>query len=373
VDTRSAQVVVTFTDLNPVLGNDNTATDLDNLVLGNVNNATDLNRVLANYNNAYADNISFTVGANLPAPPPPTPPVSTVKPLDHVFLIYMENKGVNDIVGSPNAPYINSLINTYGYASDYYALTHPSDPNYTPILGGSDFGINDNCPANCVDAPNLADEIQAAGQTWAGYEEGMPAPGTEVSAPGYTPDELPFFAFRDIVNDPARAQAHLVPLTQLAPDLADSATTPNFAWIAADDATNMEGPTSGSGADQWRRSQLTNHQYHVKAGDEFLQQMLPIIMNSAVWQDPTQKSVIFLTWDEDNNNLSLGIGNQGNHVPMIVIPSPGALPSGMRGGPFVADGYYNHYSLQRTIEDALGLPPLTNNDEYAQPMNQFWT
>jgi hypothetical protein len=69
----------------------------------------------------------------------------------------------------------------------------------------------------------------------------------------------------------------------------------------------------------------------------------------------------------------LGIDNQGNHVPMIVIPSPGAVASGMRGGPFVADDYYNHYSLQRTIEDALGLPPLTDNDEYAQPMNQFWT
>jgi len=48
---------------------------------------------------------------------------------------------------------------------------------------------------------------------------------------------------------------------------------------------------------------------------------------------------------------------------MIVIPSPGAVASGMRGGPFVADDYYNHYSLQRTIEDALGLPhsPTTTN------------
>ena len=39
--------------------------------------------------------------------------MSDVGQLDHVFLIYMENKGVNDIVGSPNAPYLNSLINTY--------------------------------------------------------------------------------------------------------------------------------------------------------------------------------------------------------------------------------------------------------------------
>ena len=89
---------------------------------------------------------------------------------------------------------------------------------------------------------------------------------------------------------------------------------------------------------------------------------MPIILNSPVWQDPTQKSAIFLTFDEDYNNISLGIGNQGNHIVTVVIPSPGAVASGMREGHFIADDYNNHYSLLRTIEDSLGLPPLTNND-----------
>ena len=44
----------------------------------------------------------------------------------------------------------------------------------------------------------------------------------------------------------------------------------------------------------------------------------------------------------------------------------------MKGGAFVASDYHNHHSVQRTIELALGLNPLTNNDEYAQPMNEFW-
>ena len=26
----------------------------------------------------------------------------------------------------------------------------------------------------------------------------------------------------------------------------------------------------------------------------------------------------------------------------------------------------------RTIENSLGLPPLTNNDRFAQPMNEYW-
>jgi hypothetical protein len=280
----------------------------------------------------------------------------------------MENKGVNDIIGSPNAPFLNGLINTYGYESNYFALTHPSDPNYYPILGGSDFGVNYNCATNCFSAPNLADSIQAAGETWAGYEQGMPAPGSLMTTPDYNPDELPFFAFSDIYNDPARAQTHLFPLTQMATDLQSIATTPNFVWFAANEANNGEGPiNTPSGILKFVLSQLTNHQYNVAAADKFLQQTISTIMSSPSWQ--TQKDAIFITFDEDYNNLSLGIDNQGNNVPMIVIPSPN---SGMLQGHFVVSDYANHYSLLRTIEDALGLPPLTANDEFAQPMNGFW-
>jgi hypothetical protein len=346
VGTRSAQVVVTFADGNLVPGN---------------------------YNNAYADNLSFTVGAPNLAPAPLTPPVSTVGQLDHVFMVYLENKGYTDIVGSPNAPYLNSLISAYGFGTNYFSLTHPSGPNYYPILGGTDYGTNYNCPTDCFDQINLADNIEAAHKTWAGYAEGMPAPGTRVSVPGYAPDQLPFLAFSDIFNDPARAEAHLFPLTQMATDLASAATAPNFAWFAANDGTNMEGPIdSVFGILAWAWSQLTDHQYNVRAGDEWLQQTLPMILNSPVWQDPTQKSAVFITFDEDYNNISLGIGNQGNHIPMVVIPSQGAIDAGMRSGHFLADDYNNHYSLLRTIEDSLDLPPLTNNDAYANPMNDYW-
>ncbi|HZQ34054.1 MAG TPA: phosphoesterase, partial [Mycobacterium sp.] len=77
VGARSAQVVLTLADKNPTPGN---------------------------YNNAAADNLSFTVGAAGLAAAPLTPPVSTVRSLDHVFMVYLENKGYNDVVGSPNAP-----------------------------------------------------------------------------------------------------------------------------------------------------------------------------------------------------------------------------------------------------------------------------
>ena len=40
--------------------------------------------------------------------------------LDHVFMVYMENSGYSDIVGSKNAPYLNSLIEQYGFADNYF-------------------------------------------------------------------------------------------------------------------------------------------------------------------------------------------------------------------------------------------------------------
>jgi hypothetical protein len=351
--TTSAQVTTTFTDKDWVLGH---------------------------YNGAYADNESFTVGDPSLTPAPLTAPTSDVGQLDHVFLIYLENKGVDDIVGSPNAPYINSLINDNGYADNYFALGHPSDPNYIRIVGGSDFGIDYNPAGNAIDAPSLMQEMDQAGISWAGYAQSMPYPGDIVSSGDYAVDQLPFAQFSYVYdNTPAYLQEHLLPLTQLSTDLENPSTFPEFTWIAADEDHNMEGPIDTlGGLLRFVYSQLTDHQYNVEAGDQFIQQQVSAIESSPTWNDPTQQDAIIITFDEDNNNLSLGFGNDGNNVPMIVIPNGGAVTDGeMESGPFTTSDYYNEYSLMATIEDALRaapgtLAPLTANDMYAPPMNAFW-
>jgi hypothetical protein len=353
VGTTSAEVTTTFTDHDTFLGN---------------------------YNGSYADNESFTVGDPSLTPAALTPPTPHVGQLDHVFLIYMENKGAGDIVGSPNAPYINSLIDNNPHDTNYFALGHPSDPNYIRIMGGSDFGIDYNPTSNVIDAPSLMQEMDQAGISWAGYAQSMPTPGDLVSSGDYSVDELPFAQFNYVFdNTPTYLQEHLLPLTQLSTDLQDPSKFPEFTWIAANEANNMEGPiNTPSGIAQFIESQLTNHQYNVAAGDQFVQQEISTIEHSQTWNDPTQKDAIILTFDEDNNNLSLGFGNEGNNVPMIVIPNGGAVTDGgMESGPFTTSDYYNEYSLMATIEDALRttpgtLDPLTANDMYATPMNAFW-
>ncbi|ODQ97489.1 alkaline phosphatase family protein, partial [Mycobacterium intermedium] len=343
----------------------------------------DRNPFLGNYNGSFTDNLSFTVGDPSLVPALLTPPMSNVGQLDHVFLIYMENKGAADILGSINAPYFNSLINSYGYANQFYALGHPSDPNYYRIMGGSDFGLIYNPTSPSINAPSLMEAMDNAGITWAGYADGMPYPGAIVNSGDYVVDSLPFLQFTYVYNNTtAYHEQHLLPLTQLGLDLQNPATFPKFTWIAANDHTNMEGPIDfPDGTANWLLSQLTNHQYNVAAGDQFLREQVSLIQSSPTWTTnaANNRSAIIITFDEDYNNLSLGIGNQGNHINMVVIPNEAAVTyGGMQTGHFVTNTRYDLYSLMSTLEYALsptaGTPfiTLTMNDLYAVPMNDFW-
>ena len=358
--TRYAQVVVTLLDTHQV-------TFGIPWLLGGVD---------FEYNNAFADNIAFSVGADLPAPPAVTPLESAVGELDHVFMVYMENKGYKDITGSTKAPFLNSLIKAYGHANNYYGLTHPSLPNYYPVIGGTDFGLTYNCAKPCIDAETtLVSNITAAGKTWKGYAQSLePGASPLVPTDDYATDELPFPAFKSIANDPA-ALANVVPLEQMAIDLQSVDTAPNYAWFAANEDFNGEGPVDFPfGILRFALSQLSpGNPYNIPALDQFLSETVPVVLNSTVWKDPTRKSALIVTFDEDNNNLSLNFGNEGNRVVFVVIPSEGAVAAGMRSGAFTATNHYNHYSLLRFIEDSLGLPTLTKNDRFAAPLNEFWT
>src|SRR5260370_64657 len=70
-----------------------------------------------------------------------------VAPLDHVFLIVMENHGYNEIINNTNAPFINQYAQQANLATNYFAVAHPSLTNYLEVVGGSNFGVlSDNSP-----------------------------------------------------------------------------------------------------------------------------------------------------------------------------------------------------------------------------------
>jgi hypothetical protein len=86
----------------------------------------------------------------------------------HVFIIMMENTGIEAPVGNPNAPWINQAIQTNGVAGNYYGVSHPSQPNYIVATSGALNGVlNDNDIS--IDVPNIVDQLEAHGKTWKGY------------------------------------------------------------------------------------------------------------------------------------------------------------------------------------------------------------
>lgn len=62
--------------------------------------------------------------------------------------------------------------------TQYYGLTHPSQPNYIASVGGDYFGLNHDgfvrIPEN---VSTLVDLLDIKNISWRGYFEGLPGPG----------------------------------------------------------------------------------------------------------------------------------------------------------------------------------------------------
>jgi hypothetical protein len=84
-----------------------------------------------------AFNVSF-LGAAATAVPLP---IGVAHP-DHIVLCIMENHSYNEIIAS--APYINSLITQGRVYTNYFAISHPSEPNYFALFTGSTWGVVDD-------------------------------------------------------------------------------------------------------------------------------------------------------------------------------------------------------------------------------------
>jgi phosphatidylinositol-3-phosphatase len=263
---------------------------------------------------------------------------SGVPAFDHIFTIVMENHAYADIIGNTTeAPYFNQLADEYGLATNYYAVAHPSLPNYLALTGGDTFAITSDCTTCWVDTPNIAfDRVAASGRTWKAYMQSMPSNCFVGDAYPYAQKHDPFIYYTDVRTSRTCAD-DVVPLSALSNDLVSASTTPNYVWISPDLCDDM-------------------HDCSVGNSDTWLSDTLPSILNSPSYT--TQNSLVLITWDEDDYSSS-------NQVATLVIAR--GIPPGFRSATA-----YNHYSLLRTIELAWGLPPLGTNDSNATPMSDFF-
>src|SRR5438128_2622407 len=126
----------------------------------------------------------------------------------HVFIIMMENHEYEDIIDNAASPYLNSLARQYGTATNDFAVTHPSLPNYMALTAGDTF-FTTNCIGCQTSAANLMDSIEASGRTWTGYMEDMPTACGTIDTGLYVTKHNPFVHYTDIVSNAARCAANV--------------------------------------------------------------------------------------------------------------------------------------------------------------------
>ncbi len=262
----------------------------------------------------------------------------------HIFIIVMENKEASQIVGNPDAPFLNELAREYAQAADYYAISHPSLPNYLALTGGDTFGITSDCNTCFVNADNIANQLAVAGKNWKAYMESMPGPcfvGDKL--PDYGMKHNPFMYYDDIRKNPDLCN-QVVPFSQFSIDLgADS--LPDFVWITPNICNDM-------------------HNCAISSGDSWLKTVVPEILASSAWKN---NGVLFITFDEGVTKSGCCSFAAGGKVFTLII-SP-LVKAG-----YVSTASYDHYSLLRTLEASWSLPLLKKAGSKSTPlMREFFT
>ena len=257
----------------------------------------------------------------------PVPP-TLVPSFEHIVLILFENKEFGTVIGNPSMPLYNQLADEYTLLTQFYAIRHPSLPNYIALIGGDTFGINRDCEDCFVDAPSLPDLIEASGRTWKTYQEDMPVACYLGSKDPYAQKHNPFVYFDPIRLDIERCERHVVPLTDLGVDI-QAGTLPNFIFITPNLCNDA-------------------HDCSLEIADSWLGNLLASLVPAL---DATgQPYLIVLTFDEGQGSHSCcGLPERaGGRIPVVLL-SPSVKNA------FQDDTPYTHYSLLKTIAESWGL------------------
>jgi hypothetical protein len=251
-----------------------------------------------------------------PAAPPPSPCGTVTTPpttYEHVVWILMENHSYNEIIGSSAAPYINQLASQCGLATNYFAIGHPSLPNYIALTSGSTQGITDDNPPSShpLNVPSIFSQLDPG--NWRSLEESMPSNCDQTDSGEYA-----------VRHNPATYYVNLTDCTSLDVPLVSSPDiSAKFTFVTPNLIDDM-------------------HDGTIQQGDTWLSNFVPQLTSSAQYQ--AGKTAILITWDEDDST-------QNNQVATLVI-APSVKPGTQ------STTLFNHYSLLRTTEEQLGLPLL---------------
>jgi len=256
----------------------------------------------------------------------------------HVFIVVGENQAYGTTYNSSNMPYLTSLANQYGLATNYWADTHPSIGNYEVFTAGQIFTNDDGqTPSSMpLSSDNIAFEVQQAGKTWKDYVETKNGCGALNSGSYYVRHD-PLQYFTNINTQ----SANFVCFSQFATDLANH-TLPNLSWLVPNGCDDA-------------------HDCSVGTFDTWLQSEIGPLLASSYFQ-PGGDGLLIITWDEDDTSGSpscstttVGLGCGGQIETVMISPLSKLAYKSTAGDPANFNSTYDGANLLRTIADALGV------------------
>ena len=248
---------------------------------------------------------------------------TAVSGIQHIIWVWFENRESTQITAA-TAPYFTSFAAANVDLTNFYGVSHPSQPNYLDGFSGSNQGVTDDGHYTFPAATdNLAKQLAAAGKSWRAYAQDYPSVCFDgdtstggVDGPGlagqYARKHNPAISFESVRLDPTQC-AYIQPLANFDP-------TVNFAMVIPNLTNDMHDGTTAQ-------------------GDAFLQAFVPLVTASPDWAH----TLLIVTFDEGTTSI-----NGGGHVYTAAA------------APWLAHANvattYNHFSVLRTIEEVYGCP-----------------
>ena len=310
---------------------------------------------------------------------------------------------------SEQTAYAMAYHNVLATPSGNNIHVHPSEPNYIWAEAGDNFGVfNDNEPFRVPGGTNqntglhLSNLLQSAGKTWKSYQEdidltpnaanqltNVPLPPDQWTVPlknisgvfasgvnafngsaqyNYAAKHNPMVFFTDTnggnnatSSNPLAAQ--YAPLQQLFTDLAND-TVADYNWITPNQFNDMHTSLSGG------YKGLTGDSANIKQGDDFLSQIVPMIMASNAYKN---HGAIIIWWDESERDGAATDPNPDdfNHTVGEIVISEHAHWN-VNGVPYASPLNLTHSSDLRTMQEIFGVGPLLGDAANAEDLSDLF-
>eukprot|EP01129_Flabellula_baltica_P012083 TRINITY_DN539_c0_g3_i2.p1 TRINITY_DN539_c0_g3~~TRINITY_DN539_c0_g3_i2.p1 ORF type:complete len:241 (-),score=39.89 TRINITY_DN539_c0_g3_i2:367-1089(-) len=191
------------------------------------------------------------------------------KYFDRLMVIMFENQGYDKVMEDPVFAHFASVGRNL---DNFYAITHPSQPNYVAQLAGSKLSVDDDQNVNITET-SVVDLLEAKGISWKSYQEVYPGNCfTGRKYDSYYRKHNPFMSFDNIRENPVRC-ANIVNSREFAIDL-EKGTLPQFIYYTPDIFNDA-------------------HNTDIEYAGDYLSYTLAPLLNKI-----PDRMVVLITWDE---------------------------------------------------------------------------